>query len=106
MVFWCTGVVYCRYFCMHDSVHKLRAVEAEKAVLLARAEAAERVLVKGESKDQARIEELTGETRASRLKFLALSERLRQLTRLRDEVRTANCYVVDVCKGLCDVKSF
>ena len=47
------------------------------------------MLVKGESKDQARMEALTDESRASRLKFLALSERLRQMTRLRDQVR--NC---------------
>jgi hypothetical protein len=66
---------------------KLKALEVEKSTLLARAEAAERVLVKGESKDQARMEALTDESRASRLKFLALTERLRQMDRLRDQVR-------------------
>lgn len=61
-------------------------------MLLARAEAAERVLVKGESKDQARMQALTDESRATRLKVLALGERLRQLTRLREQVRRDTWY--------------
>ena len=89
-----------------DRVDRLKAVEAEKNVLLARAEAAERVLVKGETKDQARMDALTDESRASRLKFLALNERLRQLTRLRDQVGDILQIIafgyatVDCCRGL------
>ena len=80
---------------MRGRAARLKVLEAENSTLLARAEAAERVLVKGESKDQARMEALTDESRASRLKFLALSERLRQMSRLRDQVRD-----IHVCMDL------
>jgi hypothetical protein len=86
-------------FLVRGRAARVKVLEAEKSTLLARAEAAERVLVKGESKDQARMEALTDESRASRLKFLALSERLRQMSRLRDQVRdihvcVQNCTLV------------
>ena len=84
-------------FATHFRAARLTAAEEEKSVLLARAEAAERVLVKGESKDQARMDALSDETRASRLKFLALSERLRQMTRLRDQ---ASCTAPHMRVGL------
>jgi hypothetical protein len=78
---------------------RVKQVEAEKAIIEARAEAAERVLVKGEGKNQARMEALTDESRASRLKFLALSERLRQMTRLREDdaqtIATLKAQLVD-----------
>lgn len=79
-----TALVHVACGCPCNRAARLKLVEAEKAAVEARAEAAERVLAKGESKDQARMETLTDESRASRLKFLALSERLRQLTRLRE----------------------
>jgi hypothetical protein len=85
---------------MHCRAARLKAAEEEKSVLLARAEAAERVLVKGESKDQARMEALSDETRASRLKFLALSERLRQMTRLRDQASYSAPHMRECLFGL------
>ena len=52
------------------------------------------------------MDALTDESRASRLKFLALNERLRQLTRLRDQVGDILQIIafgyatVDCCRGL------
>ena len=64
---------------------QLKRVETEKMHALERVQSAEQVLARGESKDQARMDAMADESRTSRLKCLALSERLRQMNRLREQ---------------------
>ena len=64
---------------------QLKRVETEKMHALERVQSAEQVLARGESKDQARMDAMADESRTSRLKCLALSERLGQMNRLREQ---------------------